>query len=383
MSRGVVTSVDGCNEISPILSVREFFDKCRLSLNREALDCQPPDEEISFESLAAALGVQEETVRQLSDICHEDKLVCPARPEYLEDFDVVNDGIPEGVDLMSLREVKRLQEKKKPVKSRAKNEKEINHMPSEELQKMFGTQVQKFEPIEKPEVVLTITVYQANNMRVHREYLFLSSQPLYALRDCVVCDSDNIVSTDHSENPWDTDAQIRNKDVCKSAFLFIENIFYIDKRDPTARDYSRVIMDWASRRSLKTPNVGNMTSRLMEGVTFRDINIRLGFPYLYCHQGSCEHLVIFKDIRLLHCSDPQNRLLYPCMTFRTREYKTRCMICRIYLARWITVNDELAMQDPSFFCKKCFDALHYTEDGQKVCKFEAYPIMNPEKNQEN
>lgn len=64
-----MTSVDGCNEISPILSVREFFDKCRLSLNREALDCQPPDEEISFESLAAALGVQEETVRQLSDIC--------------------------------------------------------------------------------------------------------------------------------------------------------------------------------------------------------------------------------------------------------------------------------------------------------------------------
>lgn len=35
----------------------------------------------------------------------EDKLVCPARPEYLEDFDVVNDGIPEGVDLMSLRQV--------------------------------------------------------------------------------------------------------------------------------------------------------------------------------------------------------------------------------------------------------------------------------------
>lgn len=35
----------------------------------------------------------------------------------------------------------------------------------------------------------------------------------------------------------------------------------------------------------------------MEDFTFNDLNIKLGFPYLYCHQGDCEHVVVITDIR--------------------------------------------------------------------------------------
>jgi snRNA-activating protein complex subunit 3 len=249
----------------------------------------------------------------------------------LEDWDVLTNGIPDGVNLATLKQVSSLGGQKK---YHLRTEKETNHLPSEEVRAMLWSDRKAVEPIEKPEAVLTIAINPPSNWRVRREYLLLSSQPLYALRDCIVCLTDHIVTTDHSDNPSDTPSQIRSKERCKSGFFFIENVFYNDMRDPMARDYSQVIMEWARDRLIKTPNVGNMTSRSMEYVTFQDLDIRLGFPYLYCHQGSCEHLITFKDLRLLHHSDPQNRLDYPHMIFRSREYKTRCGICNLFLARY-------------------------------------------------
>lgn len=35
----------------------------------------------------------------------------------------------------------------------------------------------------------------------------------------------------------------------------------------------------------------------MEDTRFLDLKVKVGFPYLYCHQGDCEHLVIITDIR--------------------------------------------------------------------------------------
>lgn len=37
----------------------------------------------------------------------------------------------------------------------------------------------------------------------------------------------------------------------------------------------------------------------MEDTRFVDLTVKVGFPYLYCHQGDCEHLVIITDIRLV------------------------------------------------------------------------------------
>lgn len=37
----------------------------------------------------------------------------------------------------------------------------------------------------------------------------------------------------------------------------------------------------------------------MEDTRFMDMTLKVGFPYLYCHQGDCEHLVIITDVRLV------------------------------------------------------------------------------------
>ena len=35
----------------------------------------------------------------------------------------------------------------------------------------------------------------------------------------------------------------------------------------------------------------------MEETKFEDLKIKLGYPYVYTHQGNCEHLLIFRDLR--------------------------------------------------------------------------------------
>ena len=62
----------------------------------------------------------------------------------------------------------------------------------------------------------------------------------------------------------------------------------------------RVIMDWAKdSQRRKIPGLGSLTSKQMDNVMFEDLKIKLGYPYLYCHQGNCEHLMIFTDLRYL------------------------------------------------------------------------------------
>ncbi len=43
--------------------------------------------------------------------------------------------------------------------------------------------------------------------------------------------------------------------------------------------------------------LGVFKSADMMSVRFRDLTLRVGLPYLYKHQGDCEHLVIFNEIR--------------------------------------------------------------------------------------
>lgn len=56
----------------------------------------------------------------------------------------------------------------------------------------------------------------------------------------------------------------------------------------------RTIIDWSESHDR---GYGKFQTANMEDLTFNDLNIKLGFPYLYCHQGDCEHVVVITDIR--------------------------------------------------------------------------------------
>lgn len=48
---------------------------------------------------------------------------------------------------------------------------------------------------------------------------------------------------------------------------------------------------------LKERGLDILDSKKMEETQFSDLNIKLGYPYLYTHIGNCEHLVIFLNIK--------------------------------------------------------------------------------------
>lgn len=56
----------------------------------------------------------------------------------------------------------------------------------------------------------------------------------------------------------------------------------------------RTIIEWSESHDR---GYGKFQTAKMEDFTFNDLYIKLGFPYLYCHQGDCEHVVVITDIR--------------------------------------------------------------------------------------
>jgi len=68
-------------------------------------------------------------------------------------------------------------------------------------------------------------------------------------------------------------------------------------------------------------------SRSMEGVRISELTLRLGQPYLFQHQGNCEHLLLFSDLRLLNASDEQLPECYPIKVYDTRT-EVLCRACR-------------------------------------------------------
>jgi len=60
-----------------------------------------------------------------------------------------------------------------------------------------------------------------------------------------------------------------------------------------------MIINWGKRTKQRGHKfrIKDAKSRKMEDTRFLDLKVRIGFPYLYCHQGDCEHIIKFFKIR--------------------------------------------------------------------------------------
>lgn len=78
----------------------------------------------------------------------------------------------------------------------------------------------------------------------------------------------------------------------KSGFIFIEDVFYNDFRHDTNIDFSDAIIKWADGKK-----IGPFSKKELDKVHFIDLTVRFGHPYVYTHQGNCEHLIVFSNAR--------------------------------------------------------------------------------------
>lgn len=73
--------------------------------------------------------------------------------------------------------------------------------------------------------------------------------------------------------------------------FYFDNTFYVDT-SKGAEDYSEGIRKWASERGIF---LGETVS--MKDMKVEDLELRFGYPYVFKHQGLCEHLIILSDAR--------------------------------------------------------------------------------------
>lgn len=221
--------------------------------------------------------------------------------------------------------------------------------------------------------------------RLEREIIFRQDQCLTSLRDQIKCQRDYDVPMDLSEFPEGAE-RIFQGEMFKSGFFLIGQTFYNDMRDPNNIDLSAGIIDWSLQKIETIDEDGksilvdrgfeSFKQARMEESTFEDLEFRLGCPYLYQHQGDCEHLFTISDIRYIQADVQQtNRIKYPFVTATSvtrRSDNLKCFMCKSRPPHWYTRKNNRLPVDPFFFCESCFYTFNYDSQKRKIGQFEAY-----------
>ncbi|XP_033750151.1 snRNA-activating protein complex subunit 3-like [Pecten maximus] len=371
---------------SEVIDVREFFEKWDSSvLPCLGMDYSSQDPE--SDAIAKDMGVSIDTVMELNSVCGVDTL---KNGDELPDMTLLK-TFPDDIDLMTVK-MQKNEIMKRNTSSKYKQfvMKKLKYKTVQEKLSNFGNTHPSND--SKPNIpseykighdaLLELSIHTAMCMGasqniqpklgLDQKFQVLGSQRLSDLRDKISCVNDLAIAGDFSENP-DDNSGFYAKDVYRSGFFYIEGVFYNDLREVDSRDYSRVIRKWAAEEGR---GIGQMTTQNMDDAFFMDLKVRLGQPYLYMHQGNCEHIIIFNDIRLFHNDDLQDRREYPKLTYKRTYKRSICRVCEIHSSRWLTYNSKHAPDDPSFFCDQCFRALHYDKDGKKIGNFKAYKYFD-------
>jgi len=222
----------------------------------------------------------------------------------------------------------------------------------------------------RPTKHLSQTQYQ-HPIKYSQEVWCLGNHTLADLRDYIWCACDlNIVGAQQVDTVHKP--AVRARDKYKSGLIYIDGTFYVDRRDRNNIDYSEVIRKWAEdpKREVGPFEVGSMEETRLDS-----LKLRLGYPYLYIHQGDHEHLLSFTDVRLLSPTDPQRVTDYPLIRSLGNQAAKYCMICQSSVAVWVTMNNIRVPEDPFFFCAYCYKQFNFV-DRKRVGSFREFRFFD-------
>ncbi|XP_018404518.1 PREDICTED: snRNA-activating protein complex subunit 3 [Cyphomyrmex costatus] len=232
--------------------------------------------------------------------CSIDNLTLPveaAITEEREKLGYVN--IPERIlDNVSLETIKVLKmlSKEASVKPRNQNGIPIKYDKPKSIDnnlikpyEEFLVYIRVYEPFKSQPRSLK---YRTNipTLKLKSVVSILGSQTFYELRQKIMCQSDLSITKEISENPNQRPESMA-KDVYPSGFFYIEDTFYNDISIPTNVDYSNIILDWAAAHNIGPFEIATMDAPI------NSLYTKFGFPWVYQHQGCCEHLIVLTDAR--------------------------------------------------------------------------------------
>ncbi len=374
--------------ISPLIHVGSFVSQWESVL--DTVDYLPNTvSPVKSDILADLLGTNEDIVKELEGVCDPNSLSAQTPSKKPADRVELEEAV-QAAKGHRLSTLQFRQELKKNPKSKvlhavsvvrghfrsSKNtyDMEYHHITKPGNQKHITKPVTLLEMwFFKPQVISGKERESKVKMMFDRQILVSSTQKLKDIKKMITCVMDEAFLAEERSDCPDLPEDQRGKDVFKSSYFFIENTFYVDRSHPTCKDLSEPIRKWAARRSGLS---SNMQVKDLDSVSVGSLRIRLGYPYLFCHQGDCEHVFLFSDIRLMHDNDNKDLRSYPMLINKVESRRIPCIVCKEYTAKWITREDSFSPTDPSFFCDKCFRMLHYDTDGKKLGSFKAWPYVD-------
>lgn len=212
---------------------------------------------------------------------------------------------------------------------------------------------------------MVVTVHACNTLGYkEQEFDVLASQPLSALRDAFYFVSDFM---------FDGPRRL------SSACFFIDGIFYVDRRDDSALDYSEGLIPWI--KSTRPSTLRSEKSMSMETRLCDLERIPFGERCIYIHQGDVEHTVMFTSARLLHPErDCPFVEAYPVLTFMRRFNKRKCLACTVLPAIWLILDATRCPHNPCFTCGKCFRHFFQDANGEFLppVDYKIFPYLHDE-----
>ncbi|KAJ3328466.1 small nuclear RNA activating complex, polypeptide 3 [Blyttiomyces sp. JEL0837] len=207
------------------------------------------------------------------------------------------------------------------------------------------------------ELILQVSLYHPRLQFRKRmaDLVVLGTQTLTSIRDVFNCPCDFIVA----ENGTNTAGMMKNTPERKitPAFFLIEGVCYGDYRRHSVGDYEDAFTYWLRKKKLNPKDV-HISHRSMEEMPFLDMTFKVDYPYMMVHQGSCEHMMFFHQVRLIDNDDVRLRSMYPITLRKVPLYLNTCYLCERKIAMVITLDDIHAAHNPCLWCNDCFNGFH-------------------------
>ena len=106
----------------------------------------------------------------------------------------------------------------------------------------------------------------------------------------------------------------------------------------------------------------------------KDLSIQLGMPYVYVHQGDCEHLIVFSDISIVTMNFDES-INYPRLVKISRKVGIKCSVCP-RICKWITHGNKRCPEEWMYWCDECFRRFNYDSENKKIGEFAAYSYLD-------
>ncbi|CAB3248467.1 unnamed protein product [Arctia plantaginis] len=164
--------------------------------------------------------------------------------------------------------------------------------------------------------------------------------------------------------------QTQNQKGIPNGFLFIKDVFYVDKNQR-----STVHVD-SIRSCVEAHELGTFSKKDMRTCRLDELDFNLGQSDLYIHSTSCEHIIVFSQVRLLDRQDPNRMSDYPRKISSTefnRETEVICFNCRAFRPQWIVSACARIQFHIGLYCDCCYKDILFDKNDQPLCKFQSLP----------